>query len=168
MSYNNAGKWGNSGGKGNRGKAQQHFVKEDYKIRIDKQLETFKAQLRPSDYISDDEDEGDNHQKIESNVDRLSIDVYVPILKFPPDLNNTERKYVHKRAAEVGLVSKSYGKGDNRYLTVRRKNVGVYIYIYNIYIYMCVCTYAAFVYYLMACYLFIYTWLWFVVFIVNN
>mmetsp|Transcript_17670 Transcript_17670/g.34778 ORF Transcript_17670/g.34778 Transcript_17670/m.34778 type:complete len:913 (+) Transcript_17670:244-2982(+) len=41
--------------------------------------------------------------------------------RFPSNLNNTERRYVHELCRKEGLASKSRGKGDDRYLTVSRK-----------------------------------------------
>jgi len=42
-------------------------------------------------------------------------------LNFPSSLLSTERAYVHKLAIEMGLQSKSRGKGQGRYLTVFKK-----------------------------------------------
>jgi hypothetical protein len=43
-------------------------------------------------------------------------------LEFPPTLTNTERKFVHELSAQLGLVSKSSGKGENRRINVRKRN----------------------------------------------
>jgi hypothetical protein len=43
-------------------------------------------------------------------------------LDFPSDLTNTERKYIHQLASQIGLVSKSVGKGDQRRITVSKRN----------------------------------------------
>ena len=43
-------------------------------------------------------------------------------LKFPPDLTNTERKFIHELAGQLGLVSKSTGKGENRRIAVSKRN----------------------------------------------
>jgi HrpA-like RNA helicase len=40
---------------------------------------------------------------------------------FPSTLNNIERKFLHKLAGELGLHSKSHGKGDDRKITVSKK-----------------------------------------------
>lgn len=40
---------------------------------------------------------------------------------FSSELNSEERKMIHKLARRNGLKSKSYGKGDNRYLSVFRQ-----------------------------------------------
>ena len=42
-------------------------------------------------------------------------------LQLPSSLLSTERAYVHKLAGELGLQSKSRGKGQARYLTVFKK-----------------------------------------------
>ena len=42
-------------------------------------------------------------------------------LSFPSSFLSTERAYVHKLALEMGLQSKSRGKGQARYLTVFKK-----------------------------------------------
>ncbi|KAM9167671.1 3'-5' RNA helicase YTHDC2 isoform 2-T2 [Mergus octosetaceus] len=43
-------------------------------------------------------------------------------MEFPSSLTNTERAFVHRLCQSLGLVSKSRGKGSNRYLTVRKKD----------------------------------------------
>jgi hypothetical protein len=40
---------------------------------------------------------------------------------LPPDLTNTERKFVHSLSMQLGLVSKSYGKGEKRCITVSKR-----------------------------------------------
>ena len=40
---------------------------------------------------------------------------------FSPQLTNTERKFVHSLSVQLGLVSKSHGKGDNRCITVSKR-----------------------------------------------
>ena len=39
-------------------------------------------------------------------------------MAFPPNLSNVERCYVHQIVQEMGLKSKSFGKNEDRYLTV--------------------------------------------------
>ena len=39
---------------------------------------------------------------------------------FPANLEIVERKFIHKLSEELGLKSKSSGKGENRYITVRK------------------------------------------------
>ena len=39
-------------------------------------------------------------------------------MAFPPNLSNVERCYVHQIAQEMGLKTKSFGKNEDRYLTV--------------------------------------------------
>lgn len=41
-------------------------------------------------------------------------------LEFPADLTNTERKFLHTLAGQLGLKSKSSGQGENRKITVRK------------------------------------------------
>ena len=43
-------------------------------------------------------------------------------LEFPSTLTNTERKFLHQLASNLGLKSKSTGKGDNRKITVTKRN----------------------------------------------
>ena len=45
--------------------------------------------------------------------------------EFPSDLTNTERKFLHQLALQLGLKSKSHGKGENRKVTVTRPDDGV-------------------------------------------
>lgn len=42
-------------------------------------------------------------------------------MAFPPTLDNTERRFVHTLCKKLGLVSKSRGKGESRFLTVRKQ-----------------------------------------------
>jgi hypothetical protein len=42
-------------------------------------------------------------------------------LEFPPDLTNTERKFIHQLASQLGLVSKSTGKGETRRIVVTKR-----------------------------------------------
>ena len=44
-------------------------------------------------------------------------------LKFPPDLSNDQRRFVHRLCEKLGLHSKSRGKGEKRYLTVAKKKI---------------------------------------------
>ncbi|KAM7024136.1 3'-5' RNA helicase YTHDC2-like [Acridotheres tristis] len=43
-------------------------------------------------------------------------------MEFPSSFTSTERAFVHRLCRSLGLVSKSKGKGANRYLTVRKKD----------------------------------------------
>ena len=43
-------------------------------------------------------------------------------IDFPPTLTNTERKFLHELAGQLGLVSKSIGKGENRRISVKKRN----------------------------------------------
>ncbi|KAG8456301.1 hypothetical protein GDO86_002185 [Hymenochirus boettgeri] len=43
-------------------------------------------------------------------------------MEFPSSLTSTERAFIHRLAQSLGLVSKSKGKGPNRYLTLRKKD----------------------------------------------
>uniref|UniRef100_A0A8C9NPJ3 3'-5' RNA helicase YTHDC2 n=1 Tax=Serinus canaria TaxID=9135 RepID=A0A8C9NPJ3_SERCA len=44
-------------------------------------------------------------------------------MEFPSSFTSSERVFVHRLCQSLGLVSKSKGKGANRYLTVRKKDV---------------------------------------------
>ncbi|GAB0205463.1 3'-5' RNA helicase YTHDC2 [Grus japonensis] len=43
-------------------------------------------------------------------------------MEFPSSFTSTERAFVHRLCQSLGLISKSKGKGANRYLTVRKKD----------------------------------------------
>lgn len=43
-------------------------------------------------------------------------------LEFPTTLTNTERKFLHELAGQLGLISKSTGKGETRRIFVRKRN----------------------------------------------
>lgn len=40
---------------------------------------------------------------------------------FPPNLNNLQRKFIHKKAESVNLQSKSYGQGSNRQIHLKKR-----------------------------------------------
>ncbi|XP_072227665.1 3'-5' RNA helicase YTHDC2 isoform X2 [Leuresthes tenuis] len=44
-------------------------------------------------------------------------------MEFPPSFSSTERAFLHRMAQSLGYISKSKGKGPNRYLTIRKKDV---------------------------------------------
>ncbi|XP_036258923.1 3'-5' RNA helicase YTHDC2 isoform X1 [Molothrus ater] len=43
-------------------------------------------------------------------------------MEFPSSFTRTERAFVHRLCHSLGLISKSKGKGANRYLTIRKKD----------------------------------------------
>eukprot|EP00064_Thunnus_orientalis_P018288 superscaffoldBa00004166_g18384 len=43
-------------------------------------------------------------------------------MEFPSSLSSTERAFIHRMAQSLGYISKSKGKGLNRFLTIRKKN----------------------------------------------
>ena len=43
-------------------------------------------------------------------------------MAFPPNLSNVERCFVHQVAQEMGLKTKSFGKNEDRYLTVFKQS----------------------------------------------
>ncbi|KAM4050942.1 3'-5' RNA helicase YTHDC2 isoform 2-T5 [Anomaloglossus baeobatrachus] len=43
-------------------------------------------------------------------------------MEFPSSLTSTERAFIHRLAQSLGLISKSKGKGTNRFLTIRKKD----------------------------------------------
>lgn len=43
-------------------------------------------------------------------------------MEFPSSLTSTERAFIHRMAQSLGYISKSKGKGPNRFLTIRKKN----------------------------------------------
>ena len=56
-------------------------------------------------------------QILETFKDNPKKDTY----EFPPDLDNTQRKFIHNYCAKIGLHSKSHGKGDTRCLVISKK-----------------------------------------------
>ncbi len=57
-----------------------------------------------------------------TQLNQLREDPQRDELAFPPTLDNIERKFLHALAGQLGLVSKSRGKGDGkRYITVTKK-----------------------------------------------
>ncbi|XP_026195327.1 3'-5' RNA helicase YTHDC2 isoform X3 [Anabas testudineus] len=43
-------------------------------------------------------------------------------MEFPSSLSSTERAFIHRMAQSFGYISKSRGKGPNRFLTIRKKD----------------------------------------------
>ncbi|XP_036436605.1 3'-5' RNA helicase YTHDC2 [Colossoma macropomum] len=43
-------------------------------------------------------------------------------MEFPSSLTSTERAFIHRLAQSLGYISKSRGKGSNRFLTIRKKD----------------------------------------------
>ena len=50
--------------------------------------------------------------------DFLFFIIFFTEMEFPPNLSNVERCFVHQVAQEMGLKTKSYGKNQDRFLTV--------------------------------------------------
>ncbi len=48
-------------------------------------------------------------------------------ISFPSSLSSTERKFIHRIVTELGLTSKSSGSGENRFITVRKREATVEI-----------------------------------------
>jgi HrpA-like RNA helicase len=44
-----------------------------------------------------------------------------PRLEMPATLTNTERKFIHELAGQLGLVSKSTGKGETRHINITKR-----------------------------------------------
>ncbi|KAL7498658.1 hypothetical protein ACHAWT_006480 [Skeletonema menzelii] len=70
--------------------AASHTVSEEYRIQLTQVL----MNLRETD-----------------NQDSITM---------PPDLTNTQRKFVHELARQLGLKSKSYGKGEERRVVISK------------------------------------------------
>ncbi|KAI3362257.1 hypothetical protein L3Q82_012222, partial [Scortum barcoo] len=43
-------------------------------------------------------------------------------MEFPSSLSSTERAFIHRMAQSLGYISKSKGKGPNRFLTIKKKD----------------------------------------------
>ncbi|GMI34620.1 hypothetical protein TeGR_g627 [Tetraparma gracilis] len=52
----------------------------------------------------------------------LREDSSLPSIEMPADLTNTERKFIHELAKNMGLSSKSHGKGEERRIKVAKVN----------------------------------------------
>ena len=74
--------------------AASHTISEEYRIQLTQVL----LNLRETD-----------------NQDSITM---------PPDLTNTQRKFVHELARQLGLKSKSYGKGEDRRVVISKILVG--------------------------------------------
>ncbi|XP_033121798.1 3'-5' RNA helicase YTHDC2-like [Anneissia japonica] len=56
-------------------------------------------------------------------VEEFRYDETKTVLEFPSSLTSTERAYIHRLAEELGLKSKSKGKGSNRFLSLFKKEL---------------------------------------------
>eukprot|EP00804_Cyclotella_cryptica_P020303 CCRYP_014048-RA/>CCRYP_014048-RA protein AED:0.27 eAED:0.27 QI:163/1/1/1/1/1/9/96/988 len=84
---------------------------------------------RPSSTPKRDGDKGASSHTV-SESQRMQLDTLIYQLResssettsvtLPPNLTNTQRKYVHELAKKLGLQSKSYGKGEERRVVVRK------------------------------------------------
>ncbi len=57
----------------------------------------------------------------DNSLNSIFISVSIAEYEFPSSLTSEERCYVHRLALELGLKSKSRGKGAGRYLTVYKR-----------------------------------------------
>ena len=51
------------------------------------------------------------------------LNSHATILPFPSDLTSYERHLIHRMAEQNNLDHESYGEGNDRFITVRKKNV---------------------------------------------
>lgn len=58
---------------------------------------------------------------IELRESHWESDEAPPKVEFPPTLTNTERKFIHQLAGQLGLSSKSSGKGESRRIAIYPK-----------------------------------------------
>ncbi|XP_071964049.1 3'-5' RNA helicase YTHDC2-like [Antedon mediterranea] len=58
-----------------------------------------------------------------ASVEEFRYDESQTVLEFPSSLTSTERAYIHRLAQELGLKSKSKGKGTNRFLSLFKKDL---------------------------------------------
>jgi len=82
--------------------ASAHTVSEEYRIQLTRVLMALRE-------TSDD---------TTTNVDDATTNSQS--ITLPNDLTNTQRKFVHELAKQLGLKSKSYGKGDDRKVVVSK------------------------------------------------
>ena len=54
-------------------------------------------------------------------LEGLREDDEAEFIDFPPDLDNIERKFLHELARDLGLESKSTGKGEKRFIRVSKR-----------------------------------------------
>ncbi|XP_068740703.1 3'-5' RNA helicase YTHDC2-like isoform X2 [Montipora capricornis] len=56
-------------------------------------------------------------------LDRFRFEEKQKVLEFPSSFTSVERAYIHRMSQNIGLTSKSKGKGSNRYLTISKKDL---------------------------------------------
>ena len=113
---NNSGGRGNEGGRQYRGKGNV----ENHKQQLAKanQVRTFKRSgEKGAEVHTVSEDVRIRFTKIMLS---LRENDNVDSIEMPSDLSNTERKFLHVLAAQLGLKSKSSGKGEDRRITITK------------------------------------------------
>jgi len=68
--------------------------------------------------------------KIQSIIHKYARSNDQKDLMFEAEFSKEERAIIHKEAQAIGLKSQSYGKGDNRHITLKRKRNPVELYRY--------------------------------------
>ena len=89
-------------------KTSKPNLEEQFRLQMEKELQEFK----------------DNHELERKKYilfyfnDIFFFIIFFTEMEFPPNLSNVERCFVHQVAQEMGLKTKSYGKNQDRFLTV--------------------------------------------------
>ena len=91
--------------------ASAHTVSEEYRIELTRVLLALRE--TPDDDIIITANTIGNNGNTTANSNSHSI-------TLPNDLTNTQRKFVHELAKQLGLRSKSYGKGEERKVVVSK------------------------------------------------
>jgi predicted RNA-binding protein Jag len=85
--------------------AEVHTVSESDRIRFTRMLMEFREQ--PDD-----------------DVDETGTTPSIRKLELPATLTNTERKFIHQLAGQLGVVIKSTGKGEIRRICISKRKEG--------------------------------------------
>ncbi|GJM88939.1 hypothetical protein PR202_ga05522 [Eleusine coracana subsp. coracana] len=84
------------GSGGDKGKAR---IREETLVHASKVLEEFRA----------------------SDAEAITINCYPAVYKFESDMSKEERAAIHDMCKKMGMTSKSYGSGKQRYLSVKKQ-----------------------------------------------
>ena len=100
--------------------ASSHSVSEDTRIKLTRLLHSLRENEEDNHddpVVNSGDDVGNSGDKDTGRLDKGVSGA----VELPPNLTNTERKFVHELCARLGLKSRSYGKGSERRVYVSRQ-----------------------------------------------
>lgn len=123
------GRGGRSGGRGDGGRGRGRAFTQSSKSEYTARGKVTASQVMNKEILQNGEKGAETFTVPEAErirLTRILMDLREQetenSVEFPSSLTNTERRFVHELALQLGLKSKSTGKGENRKITVRKPN----------------------------------------------